>query len=131
MVLPPDHHYVRYCGPSQCQEGKILSQAFRLRDRDIATGLSGDHFEHFDHIEGGNYRLLMAVLAGRNLRVKPDGCFAKLRCGTVTEALCHVSFDKPDGCSSHTFLKGIQEGGDLVPELLTLLVSEIKPVSGV
>ncbi|MDR2052344.1 MAG: hypothetical protein LBP80_02940 [Treponema sp.] len=131
MLLPPDHHYVRYCGPSQCQEGKVLSRAFRLRERDIGTGLSGDHFEHFGLPGDDGYRQILAALTGRGFHVKPDGCFAKLKCGAVTGAINHLSFDKPDSRSSHTYLKGLEKDDDLIPELLALLVCEAKPAGGV
>jgi hypothetical protein len=97
------------------------------RERD--TGLSGDHFEHFNPLKGDNYKLLLAVI-GERLKVSKNGRLVQLKCGDVTEAINYLSFDKPDGHSSHTFLKGLDKD-DMAPELLIGLISDIKMVSSI
>jgi hypothetical protein len=130
IQLPLDDHYVRYCSPAQFQEGKVLSQAFKLREKDINTGLSGDHFEYFNYLEGDNYKHLLTALSIRKLIVKPNGCFSKLKCKTVVNALANLSFYREDG-SSHSFLNGSDFNNEAVPELLISLISEIRPIKSI
>jgi hypothetical protein len=128
--LPLDDHYVRYCSPAQFQEGKVLSKAFKLREKDIDTGLSGDHFEYFDSLEGDNYKHLLTVLSTRKFIVKPNGCFSKLKCKTVVNALANLSFYREDE-SSHSFLNGLDFNNEVVPEILVSLISEIRPINSI
>ena len=121
-TLPPEHHYVRYCKPHQIQDGKILPSAFSLRDGE--NGLSGDHFEHFqfDH-----YQNIVNALQKRGFIPKPSGCFVKLQCGEVIEALqdhCTVSFNKEDNRLPHTLLCGLDGQNEGVRLRLTQIIAE-------
>jgi hypothetical protein len=132
IQLPLDDHYVRYCSPLQFQEGKVLSKAFRLREKDVTTGLSGDHFEYFNFFEGDNYKHLLTALSIR-ITVKQNGCFSKLKCKTVVNALAHLSFYREDK-SSHSFLNGLNGSNfnnEVVPEILVSLISEIRPINSI
>jgi hypothetical protein len=120
VILRDEHHYVRYCKPTQIQEGKILSQAFMLRERDT-SGLSGDHFEHYN-----NYNQILESVSKR-LKISKNACFAKLNCGEVTNSIkeaCKISFIKDDERQSHTLMTGLTLGGDVIPALLVTLIKE-------
>jgi hypothetical protein len=121
-VLPTEHHYVRYCKPTQMQDGRVLPSAFSLRDRE--DGLSGDHFEHF---QSNHYQHIVEALQKRGFTPKPSGCFVKLRCGEVIETLqnhCAVSFDKEDDTKSHTLLRGLEGQNEHIRLLLTQVIAE-------
>jgi hypothetical protein len=121
VTLPNEHHYVRYCKPTQVQEGEVLSQAFMLREQDI-DGLSGDHFEHYN-----NYQQILKSLTERFSPSK-NGCFVKLNCGEVinnTKKFCKISFIKDDEEKSHTAMTGLILGDDVIPLVLVTLIKEI------
>jgi hypothetical protein len=105
------------------QDGIILPSAFSLRDKE--DGLSGDHFEHF---ESDHYQYIVDALQKRGFTPKPNGCFVKLRCGKVIEALqeyCTVSFIKDDDTKSHTLLCGLDKEIEYARLRLVQVITEI------
>jgi hypothetical protein len=127
VTLPNEHHYVRYCKPSQIQEGKVLLSAFRLREKDT-DGLSSEHFEYCNN----DYQQIEESLKGRGFEPSRNGCFAKLNCGEVicsAQKFCEISFTKDDENHSHTLMIGLTIRDDLIPALLVTLVKEIEPIN--
>jgi hypothetical protein len=122
VTLPYEHHYVRYCKSSQMEDGKVLSLAFRLRDKDT-DGLSGDHFEHYN-----NYKQILDSLTQRfTNKLSKNACFAKINCGEVINSareVCEISFVKEDEKQPHTLMTGLTIGDDLIPALLVTLIKE-------
>ncbi|OHD61416.1 MAG: hypothetical protein A2014_07850 [Spirochaetes bacterium GWF1_49_6] len=80
-----EHHFIRYCKPSQSQDGKILSAAFRLRLKNPNRGrtedektLSVDWFEFFTK---NHYSNINSALIERKMETNPNGYLAKLNVG--------------------------------------------------
>jgi hypothetical protein len=131
VTLLDKHHYVRFCKPSQIDEGKVLSVAFMLREQDT-DGLSGDHFEHYTN---NNYQQILESLTKR-FRAKPskNACFAKLNCGEVVNSakeIYAISFLKGDEEQSHTLMTGFLPGDDMMPVLLATLIKETIPINSI
>jgi hypothetical protein len=127
VILPDEHHYVRYCKPTQIDEGEVLSLAFTLREQDT-DGLSGDHFEHYN-----DYQSILEALAHR-LNPSKNACFAKLNCGEVTnnaKNICKISFVKEDENQSHTLMVGFTMNNDIIPALLVTLIKETKYINSI
>jgi hypothetical protein len=129
VTLPDGHHYVRYCKPTQIHDGKVLTSAFYLREKDT-DGLSGDHFEHCNK----DYQQILESLRARGFNPSKNGYFAKLNCGEVicmaqkAQKNCEISFTKDNENHSHTLMIGLTIGDDLIPALLVTLV-EVEPLN--
>ena len=105
MNLEKDHHFVRYCKPSQCENDEILTPAFHLRKKgsppertkDEET-LSVDWYEFFskDH-----YSSIIKALNKRRRGTKPKGYLAKLNVGKTIEDLRKI----PDYSSFNFYIE--------------------------
>jgi hypothetical protein len=128
VTLPDDHHYVRYCKPTQIDGNQVLPQAFTLLEKDIDGGVSGDHFEHYN-----SYKQVLESVSKR-LRISKNACFAKLNCGEVinsAKAVCKISFIKKDEKQSHVLMAGLSPGDDVIPALLVTLIKETIRISSI
>lgn len=120
VTLPDEHHYVRYCKPTQIDGDQVLPQAFMLREQDT-DGLSGDHFEHYN-----DYRQILESVSKR-LKISKNAYFAKLNCGKVINSakeICEISFIKEDKIQSHTLMTGLTFEDEVIPALLVTLIKE-------
>jgi len=139
VILPNEHHYVRYCKPTQIEGGQVLPEAFCLQEKDSDGGVSGDHFEHYPN---DNYRQILKSLidpppTGRGYKgLKNNGCFAKVNCGEVINTakavdVCEISFVKEDEKQSHTLMTGLTVNDNLIPMLLVTFIKETMCVGAI
>jgi hypothetical protein len=129
VTLPNEHHYARYCKPTQIDGDQVLPEAFSLLEKDTDSGVSGDHFEYND----SDYRRILNSLSSR-YKPSPKGYFAKLNCGEVinrASGVCEISFVKEYEKQSHTLMAGLTLGDDIIPSLLVTLIKEKICIGGI
>jgi hypothetical protein len=87
---------IRYCKPSQIQDGKVLVGAFHLRKKDPVYNRPEDEKElsvhQFEFFYDNNYQNLKKYLTTIKFSIKPEGCFAKIKYSEVEEMIKN-SFD--------------------------------------
>lgn len=121
--------YIRYCKPSQMQDGKILREVFKLRENE--DGLSGFHFQFCNC----DYK---QIIEKSSIQMNHKGCLIKLNCGQVSDAvnteksginknkwdkIC-LSFEKESKSGYHVLIKGYANTDDFVLDLLLDNISE-------
>ena len=127
---------VRYCKPSQCDNGKPLAAAFLLRKKDPVYNrpedekeLSVDHFEFF---KSDNYKNIINALKNRNLIVKPNGCLAKVPYSTLKSDIkksinIDISIELTD--YSHSLIKNLYKSDEEASYIFLRNITEYMKVS--
>lgn len=78
---------IRYCKPTQVQDGNVLAGAFYLRKKDPKLNRPQDEEElsvhQFEFFPKNNFSELKSFLLKTKFNLKPEGCFAKIKYSDV------------------------------------------------
>ncbi len=78
---------VRYCKPTQIQDGKVLAGAFYLRKKDPMLNRPEDEKDlsvhQFEFFFSDSFKNLKSWMPKSGLKLKPEGCFAKIKYSDV------------------------------------------------
>lgn len=122
---------VRYCKPSQCENGKPLAGAFLLRKKDPVfrrpedeTELSVDHYEFF---ESNNYQNIIKALENRNFKVNPNGYLAKIQYAVLKEDIMKsmdLDIDIQLTSTSHSLIRNLYNNDFEAADIFLRNISE-------
>ena len=127
---------VRYCKPSQCENGKPLAGAFILRKKDPVHGRPEDEMElsvdHYEYFESDNYKNIINALKKRNFKVNSNGCLAKIRYADVKDDIKHsinVNIDIESTVKSHMVIKNLYNNDEVASYIFLRNITESVKVS--
>ena len=85
-MIKENDSIVRYCKPTQIQDGKILVSAFLLRKKDHVLGRPEDEKElsvyQFEYYKKDPLKKIK-IYAEKKMTLKPKGCFAVIKYSDV------------------------------------------------
>lgn len=127
---------VRYCKPSQCEDGKPLAGAFILRKKDPILGRPEDETElsvdHYEYFESDNYKNIINALKKRNFKVNSNGCLAKIHYADVKEDIknsINVNIDIEPTEKSHMVIKNLYNNDEAASYIFLRNITESVKIS--
>ncbi len=84
-------YIVRYCRPTQCQDGIPCVTAFQLRKKNAKVDRPEDERElsvnHFEFYDNDNYKHILHDVMSHGLQTNKNGCFAKIKYKSLETAI--------------------------------------------